>query len=69
MIERFEALLIAAGYRIVAVQSEGAFFTYTLQEDEEQEPLDVFINRDFIEDEPANGLAFVRMIFSRRDRL
>jgi hypothetical protein len=69
MIERFEALLIEAGYEIVEVNTNGDFFTYLLADELEPEPLEVVINRDFIEDEPANGLAFVRMMFQRRDRL
>jgi hypothetical protein len=68
MIERFEALLIAAGYRIATARNDGDVFTYRLVDDEEPEPLEVAINRDFIEDAPENGLAFVRLMFERRGR-
>ena len=66
MVERFEALLIAAGFRILGSKIDGESLSYRLESDEVI-PFDITVRREFIDGAPENGLAFVRMAIERQN--
>ena len=66
MLERFEALLIDAGFRILSSADQGEMVEYQLDLPDAFEPLNVLLDRQFLEDKPQETLGFVRLMAQRR---